>query len=130
MSKYATPNTATIFQRQFYQYTEIKSYLHSVLCIPMLVPVSNPCLVLCSLLSCKNVLSENETNKNMSFCSANLYITGQTHWDSCSLQTVQSVTFLCTDSIKAEQLTHKFLVNEQLQFDEFFRKQNFHGGFF
>ena len=110
MSKYATPNTATIFQRQFYKYTEVKSYLHSVLCSPMLVPVSNPCLVLCSLLSCKNVLSDNETNKNMSFCSANSYKPGQTHWDSCSLQTVQSVTFLGTDSIKAEQLTDKFLV--------------------
>ena len=51
----------------------------------MLVSVSNPFLVLCSLLSCENVLSDNQRNKGVSICTENSYITGQTHWESCSL---------------------------------------------
>ena len=66
----------------------------------MFVLVSNPFAFLCSLLSCENILSDNETNETMSFCSANLHITVQIHWDSFSLQ---SVTFSCTKLEQSEQ---------------------------
>ena len=62
----------------------------------------------------------------MNFCSANSHINGQTHWNSCSLQ---SVSFSCTklEAKRSEATYSKISGHRHLPFDKFFRKHNCHG---